>query len=56
MEQKVEDMSTEELWKAKSQLLEQIISIPQQLQIVNAELAKRNKPEGVPPHESADEV
>ena len=43
MEQKVEDMSSEDLWKAKSQLLEQHILIPQQLQIVNAELAKRTE-------------
>jgi len=38
---KIEDMSTEELWKAKSQLLEQHIAIPQQLQMVNAEIEKR---------------
>ena len=42
---KIEDMSTEELWKAKSQLLEQHIAIPQQLQAVNEELTRRDKPE-----------
>ena len=39
---KIEEMSVEELWKAKAQLLEQHIAIPQQLQMVNAELAKRS--------------
>ena len=39
---KIEEMSVEELWKAKSQLLEQHIAIPQQLQMVNTELEKRS--------------
>ena len=39
---KIEEMSVEELWKAKAQLLEQHIAIPQQLQMVNTELEKRN--------------
>ena len=42
---KIEEMSTEELWKAKSQLLEQHIAIPQQLQIVNTELERRKQDE-----------
>ena len=42
---KIEDMSTEELWKAKSLLLEQHIAIPQQLQLVNGEISKREKNE-----------
>ena len=42
---KIEEMSVEELWKAKAQLLEQHIAIPQQLQMVNAELEKRQPPE-----------
>ena len=42
---KIEEMSTEDLWKAKSQLLEQHIAIPQQLQLVNDELTRRDKPE-----------
>ena len=49
---KIEEMSTEELWKAKAQLLEQHISIPQQLQMVNAELDKRqDKPMDAQPED-----
>ena len=40
---KIEDMSMEDLWKAKAQLLEQHISIPQQLQMINNELTKREE-------------
>ena len=42
---KIEEMSSEDLWKAKAQLLEQHISIPQQLQMVNTELEKRQPEE-----------
>ena len=42
---KIEEMSVEDLWKAKAQLLEQHISIPQQLQMVNEELTKRTPDE-----------
>ena len=42
---KIEEMSVEELWKAKAQLLEQHIAIPQQLQMVNEEITKRDQPE-----------
>ena len=45
---KIEEMSVEDLWKAKSQLLEQSLVIPQQLQLVNAELDKRQPPEDAP--------
>ena len=37
----IKDMTMEDLWKAKSQLLEHHISIPQQLQMINNEIAKR---------------
>jgi hypothetical protein len=37
-------MSVEELLKTKVQLLEHHISIPQQLQLVNEELTRREQP------------
>ena len=53
---KIEEMSTEELWRAKAQLLEQHIAIPQQLQIVNAELSNRlDKPQDTQPEEQPED-
>jgi hypothetical protein len=37
----LKDMTMEDLYKAKSQLLEQHIAIPQQLQVINSEINAR---------------
>ena len=52
----IDEMSVEELWKAKAQLLEQHIAIPQQLQMVNEEIAKRqDKPQDTQPEINTEE-